>query len=155
MGDESNRKITLRARPEGYPKLSDFGLVEEPIPQPREGEVLVKSIWLSLDPYMRGRMREGGTFAASVGLGETMVGSAVGRIVESRTPAYEVGEIVAELWLPQKKRTPRPFREQGERFAMAFGLLGLDGNAQTQDAMVATCAGVASLMGFALEIPGN
>ena len=94
MGDDTNRKVTLRARPEGYPKLSDFGLVEEAVPQPREGEVLVKSIWLSLDPYMRGRMREGGTFAASVGLGDVMVGSAVGRIVESRTPAYAVGEIV-------------------------------------------------------------
>lgn len=94
MSNESNRKITLKSRPDGYPKPSDFELIEESIPQPGEGEVLVESIWLSLDPYMRGRMREGGTFAASVGLGDVMVGSAVCRIVESRTPAYEVGEIV-------------------------------------------------------------
>ena len=94
MSNESNRKITLKSRPDGYPKPSDFELIEESIPQPCEGEVLVESIWLSLDPYMRGRMREGGTFAASVGLGDVMVGSAVCRIVESRTPAYEVGEIV-------------------------------------------------------------
>lgn len=94
MSNESNRKITLKSRPDGYPKPSDFELIEESITQPGEGEVLVESIWLSLDPYMRGRMGEGGTFAASVGLGDVMVGSAVGRIVESRTPAYEVGEIV-------------------------------------------------------------
>ena len=64
MSNESNRKITLKSRPDGYPKPSDFELIEESIPQPCEGEVLVESIWLSLDPYMRGRMREGGTFAA-------------------------------------------------------------------------------------------
>ena len=94
MVSESNRKITLKSRPDGYPKLSDFELVEEPIPQPREGEVLIQSIWLSLDPYMRGRMREGGTYAASVQLGDVMIGSAVGRIIESRSPLYSVGEIV-------------------------------------------------------------
>ena len=54
----------------------------------------VQSIWLSLDPYMRGRMREGGTYAPSVQLGDVMIGSAVGRIVESRTPLFSVGEIV-------------------------------------------------------------
>ena len=50
MVRESNRKITLKSRPDGYPELSDFELVEEPIPQPREGEVLIQSLWLSLDP---------------------------------------------------------------------------------------------------------
>lgn len=94
MGSESNRKITLKSRPDGFPKLSDFELIEEPIPQPGEGEVLVQSIWLSLDPYMRGRMREGGTYAPSVRLGDVMIGSAVGRIIESRTPLFSVGEIV-------------------------------------------------------------
>ena len=94
MTRETNRKITLKSRPDGYPKPSDFELIEEPIPQPGEGEVLVQSIWLSLDPYMRGRMREGGTYAPSVQLGDVMIGSAVGRIIESRTPLFSVGEIV-------------------------------------------------------------
>ena len=94
MAGDTNRKITLKSRPDGYPKLSDFELIEEPIPQPGEGEALIQSIWLSLDPYMRGRMREGGTYAPSVQLGEVMIGSAVGRIIESRTPLFSVGEIV-------------------------------------------------------------
>lgn len=94
MANQSNRKITLKSRPDGYPKLSDFELIEEPIPQPGEGEVLIQSIWLSLDPYMRGRMREGGTYAPSMELGDVMIGSAIGRIVESRTSLFSVGEIV-------------------------------------------------------------
>ena len=91
---ESNRKITLKSRPSGYPQESDFELVEEPIPQPGEGEVLVRTNWLSLDPYMRGRMRDGASYAAPVELGSVIVGGAVGRVVESRTPAYHVGDIV-------------------------------------------------------------
>ena len=94
MVSESNRKITLKSRPDGYPELSDFELVEEQIPQPREGEVLIQSLWLSLDPYMRGRMRDAASYAPSVQLGEVMVGGAAGRIIESRTPAYSIGEIV-------------------------------------------------------------
>lgn len=94
MVRETNRKIILKSRPDGYPKPSDFELVEEPLPKPGEGEVLIESIWLSLDPYMRGRMREGGTYAPSVRLGDVMIGSAIGRIIESRTPLFSVGEIV-------------------------------------------------------------
>ncbi len=91
---EANRKITLKSRPSGYPQESDFELEEERIPQPGEGEVLIKSIWLSLDPYMRGRMRDAASYAPPVELGSVIVGGAVGRVVESRTPAFQVGDIV-------------------------------------------------------------
>ena len=91
---ETNRKITLKSRPSGYPQESDFELVEERIPQPGEGEVLIKSIWLSLDPYMRGRMRDAASYAPPVELGSVIVGGAVGRVMESRTPAFRVGDIV-------------------------------------------------------------
>ena len=94
MVNETNRRVTLKARPDGYPKESDFELVEEPIPQPREGEVLVRSIWLSLDPYMRGRMRDVKSYSPPIRLGDVIVGGVVGRIFESRTPAFSVGEIV-------------------------------------------------------------
>ena len=94
MADGTNRKITLKSRPDGYPEPADFEMIEEPIPRPREGEVLIQSIWLSLDPYMRGRMRDAASYAPSVQLGDVMVGGAVGRIVESRTPVFSVGEIV-------------------------------------------------------------
>ena len=94
MNSEINRRVTLKSRPDGYPKLSDFDLQEQPIPQPREGEALIRVMWLSLDPYMRGRMRDAGSFAPPVQLGEVVVGGAVGRVVESRTPAFSVGDIV-------------------------------------------------------------
>jgi len=94
MNSETNHRITLKSRPLGYPEESDFELIEEPIPQPREGEVLVHIIWMSLDPYMRGRIRDVQSYAPPVEIGGTMVGGTVGRVVESRTPAFVVGEIV-------------------------------------------------------------
>ena len=94
MKDTINRQIKLLARPANYPRESDFDLVESPIPEPREGEVLVKAIWLSLDPYQRGRMRASHPYATSIELGQVIVGGVVGKIAQSRTPAFTVGEVV-------------------------------------------------------------
>ena len=94
MTGNINRQITLAARPANYPTESDFNLIESPVPQPGEGEVLVRTIWLSLDPYQRGRMRANHPYATPMDLGQVIVGGVVGRIVESRTPTSKVGEIV-------------------------------------------------------------
>lgn len=94
MPNNVNRQIKLVARPVNYPIESDFSLVESPLPQPGEGEVLIQALWLSLDPYMRGRMRDERSYATPVGLGQVMVGGVAGRIVQSRTPAFREGEIV-------------------------------------------------------------
>lgn len=94
MTSETNRRVVLASRPEAYPEPRHFRLEEVAIPQPREGEALVRTIWLSLDPYMRGRMREGPSYAAPVEIGGVMTGGVVGRVVESRTPELEVGDIV-------------------------------------------------------------
>ena len=94
MANKINRQIRLAARPVDYPQESEFSLVESPIPEPGEGEVLVQAIWLSLDPYQRGRMRDAKSYAAPVELGQVMVGGVVGRIIQSRTPAYKGGQIV-------------------------------------------------------------
>ena len=94
MPENVNRQIKLGRRPVDYPVESDFNLVESPIPEPREGEVLVRAIWLSLDPYQRGRMRDAVSYATPVGLGEVMVGGVAGRIIQSRTPAFATGDIV-------------------------------------------------------------
>ena len=77
-----NRQITLAARPEGFPKESDFSLVESPVPSPGAGEVLVRSQWLSLDPYMRGRMSTARSYAKPTEIGEPMTGQVVGEVVE-------------------------------------------------------------------------
>lgn len=89
-----NRQITLAARPVGYPKESDFNLVEVPIPTPEEGEVLVKTLYLSVDPYMRGRINAAKSYAANVEIDEIMVGSVIAQVVESKHPNVEVGDIV-------------------------------------------------------------
>ena len=94
MTSRVNRQITLAARPLGHPTPSDFRLVESPTPVPSEGQVLVQALWLSLDPYQRGRMRTGPSYATALELGDVITGGVVGRIVESRTPAFADGDIV-------------------------------------------------------------
>ena len=94
MANDVNRQIRLAARPMNYPQESDFSLVESPIPDPGQGEVLFQAIWLSLDPYQRGRMRDAKSYAASLELGQVIVGGVAGRIIRSRTPAFSEGDIV-------------------------------------------------------------
>src|SRR6266850_5498970 len=90
----ANRQITLAVRPVGMPKESDFHLTESPIPRPLGGEVLVRSLYLSVDPYMRGRLAGITTYAKGVQPGEVIVGAVVGRVVESNDPRYAPNDIV-------------------------------------------------------------
>ena len=76
----------LAARPHGEPTPDDFRLVETEHPDPRDGEVVVRMLVMSVDPYMRGRMRAAKSYAASWEVGATMQGGAVGRVVDSRSP---------------------------------------------------------------------
>lgn len=89
-----NRRFVLASRPAGRPKETDFRLETTPIPSPGEGEVLLRAEYLSLDPYMRGRMSDTASYADPVQIDDVMVGAVVGRIVESRNPGFEVGEWV-------------------------------------------------------------
>lgn len=90
----ANRQITLAERPVGMPKESDFHLTESPMPRPLGGEVLVRSLYLSVDPYMRGRLNGITTYAKGVQPGEVIVGAVVGRVMESNDPRYAPDEIV-------------------------------------------------------------
>ncbi|MBI3992910.1 MAG: NADP-dependent oxidoreductase [Candidatus Lambdaproteobacteria bacterium] len=92
-----NRRITLAARPLGMPKESDFKLVETPVADPGDGELLVEVHYLSVDPYMRRRMMDVPSYAPPVGLGEVMVGGAVGRVVASRHPRFQEGDFVESM----------------------------------------------------------
>lgn len=89
-----NRQITLAARPVGYPKESDFKLVETDIPTPEDRQVLVKTIYLSVDPYMRGRMNQVRSYAANVEFNEVMVGGVIAQVVEAKHTEFQVGDIV-------------------------------------------------------------
>ncbi len=93
-----NRQIVLAARPEGLPKPSDFRLVETPVPGLTEGRFLVKTHYLSVDPYMRGRISEAKSYAEPVQIGQVMVGGTVGTVAESRHPGYQAGNAVVGYW---------------------------------------------------------
>ena len=93
-----NRQIVLAARPEGLPKPSDFRLVETPVPELAEGQFLLKTNYLSVDPYMRGRISEAKSYAEPVAIGEVMVGGTVGTVVKSQHPGYRPGEVVVGYW---------------------------------------------------------
>jgi NADPH-dependent curcumin reductase len=75
-------------------KESDFRIVEAPVPSPKDGQVLVRNRFLSLDPYMRGRMNEGRSYAAKAEIGQVMTGEGVGEVIESKNPRYSVGDTV-------------------------------------------------------------
>jgi NADPH-dependent curcumin reductase CurA len=92
MSRAVNRRIVLAARPEGRPKPSDFRLEEVASPEPQEGEVLLQVVYLSLDPYMRGRMDDRKSYAKPVGVGDVMEGGGVGRVVASRHPGFAPGD---------------------------------------------------------------
>ena len=90
-----NPRIVLASRPAGRPALENFRLEASAIPQPGEQQVLVRNDWLSIDPYMRGRMMDIRTYAEPVGLGEVMVGDTAGEVVASRHPGFKPGDTVA------------------------------------------------------------
>ena len=91
---QSAKRVVLVSRPVGEPKASDFRVEESAIPTPGAGEVLLRTIWLSLDPYMRGRMSDGPSYAAPVPIGGVMEGGTVSEVVASNNPAFAKGDIV-------------------------------------------------------------
>src|SRR3954447_16519073 len=88
------KRIVLAARPVGEPKPSDFRLEEHPVPEPGPGQVLLRTIWLSLDPYMRGRMSDGPSYATPVPVGGVMEGGTVAEVIASNNPGFAKGDIV-------------------------------------------------------------
>ena len=89
-----NRRIVLAARPEGFPKDSDFRLEETPAPSAADGECVVQAGYLSVDPYMRGRISGRKSYAAPVPIGGVIVGRAAGKVVESRSDCFAAGDYV-------------------------------------------------------------
>ena len=133
MPGEINRQWTLAARPTGLPKAGDFELVEEPIPAPAKGEVLLKSEWLSLDPYMRGRMNAAQSYAAGVEIGGVMQGEVVAKVLESNADGISVGDYVA---------APLGWQEYGVAHVSAIRKL------DPESPPVSTALGVAGMPGL-------
>jgi NADPH-dependent curcumin reductase CurA len=89
-----NRRIVLASRPSGWVTADNFRLETVPLPALGDGQLLVRNRWLSLDPYMRGRMNEGRSYAAAQPLNETMIGGTAGEVVDSRHPKFAAGDQV-------------------------------------------------------------
>jgi NADPH:quinone reductase len=89
-----NRRITLFERPVGSPRESDFALDEIDVGSPEAGEVLVRLLWVSVDPYQRGRMSEARSYAPSLQIGDVITAQSVGQVLESNDPRFSAGELV-------------------------------------------------------------
>ena len=89
------RSVVLRRRPSGEPEPQHFEIKEEKIRDPGPGEVLTRTIWLSIDPYMRGRLKDIQSYSAPVQIGEVMTGESVGEVVASGDPGFAPGDIVS------------------------------------------------------------
>ena len=129
---DRNRQVLLAARPVGLPKPGDFRLAEGPVPEPGPGEFLVRARYLSLDPYMRGRMSDAPSYARPVGIGEVMVGAVVGEVTRSSHPDFAVGEIVEDRlgWQEYGVSSGREARKIDPTMAAistALGVLGMPG----------------------------
>ena len=127
-----NRQIRLKSRPAGMPTADNFETVEAPMPALREGDVLRRTTYLSLDPYMRGRMSEGPSYAACVNLHEVMCGHTVSEVVESRHPDFHAGEIVAgyDGWQQYAASNGKELRKLDPKVvpvSTAIGVLGMPG----------------------------
>lgn len=97
QNSQVNRQWTLATRPVGAPSINNFNFVESDKPTPKQGELLLRTVFLSLDPYMRGRMNDAKSYAEPVAIDEVMVGGAVCRVEASNHPDYDVGEWVVSF----------------------------------------------------------
>ncbi|MDQ6992461.1 MAG: NADP-dependent oxidoreductase [Mariprofundus sp.] len=130
--DKGNRKIVLKSRPIGAPTTANMQLTSEPIPQPAAGELLLHTRYLSLDPYMRGRMSDVPSYAAPVALGETMVGSTIACVEISHHDAFKAGDLVLAYSGWQDYAISNgdglvKLDAQMSRPSMALGVLGMPG----------------------------
>ena len=127
-----NRRWLLASRPPGDFDERAFKLEEAPVPSPKDGEMLVRNIWLSLDPYMRGRMRDVKSYVPPVQLGAVMEGGTVGEVIESKNPAFKTGDIVEERlgWQEYAVSNGKGARKIDPALApisTAVGILGMPG----------------------------
>jgi NADPH-dependent curcumin reductase len=125
-----NQRIVLASRPKGWVTPENFRIEKVPVPAPGDGEVLVKNLWLSLDPYMRGRISEAKSYVKGVDIGEVMVGQTVGEVIDSKNKNFKIGDHVLtqtgwQLYGVTKEAT----KVDASRAPLSYylGLLGMPG----------------------------
>ena len=127
-----NRQVVLKSRPEGLPTPANFALLEGPIPEPSDDEVLVRVLWLSIDPYMRGRMSAAKSYATPVPVGGVMVGGTVGKVLGSRDPRFIEGDLIVgpggwQDFAAVPARAARKVDPAVAPVSTALGVLGMPG----------------------------
>jgi NADPH-dependent curcumin reductase CurA len=127
-----NRQIRLNSRPAGMPTPANFEIVDASMPALKDGDVLRRTTYLSLDPYMRGRMGEGPSYAPSVNLHDVMCGHTVSEVVESRNPDFRAGDVVAgyDGWQQYAASNGKDLRKLDPKFvpaSTALSVLGMPG----------------------------
>ncbi|MHA0959804.1 NADP-dependent oxidoreductase [Enterobacter cancerogenus] len=127
-----NRRWVLASRPHGAPTPENFRLEEQPIPEPAEGQVLLRTEWLSLDPYMRGRMSDAPSYSPPVEIGAVMVGGTVSRVERSNHPDFKPGEWVLGYsgWQTHALSDGKDLVKLGDNPAhpsWSLGILGMPG----------------------------
>ena len=132
MSDTQNQRVVLAARPDGRPKPSDLRIEHTSVPEPGEGQVLLEIQYLSLDPYMRGRMSEVKSYAPPLQIGAVIVGGTVARVKASRHPDWQEGDVVLSYsgWQRFALSDGRDLRRLDTRIAppsTALGVLGMPG----------------------------
>jgi NADPH-dependent curcumin reductase len=132
MASVTNRQFLLKSRPKGPPSIDNFELVRRPIPEPGEGQVLLRTLYLSLDPYMRGRMNDAKSYAKPAELGQPMVGGTVSEVVASKNPKFAAGDIVLAYagWQDYALSDGAGLRKLDPKAApltTALGILGMPG----------------------------
>ncbi|MHC5233937.1 NADP-dependent oxidoreductase [Brucella sp. LJL56] len=132
MSEKINRRIVLASRPDGRPTAENFRLEEAAIPSPGDGEVLLRLRYLSLDPYMRGRMSAAKSYAAPVAIGDVMEGGTVGEVVESKSAGFAPGDIVLshsgwQDYAIADVSTLRKLDPEEAPVTTALGVLGMPG----------------------------
>ncbi|WP_230351228.1 NADP-dependent oxidoreductase [Lelliottia sp. WAP21] len=127
-----NRRLVLASRPQGAPVAENFRLEEQPVAEPADGQVLLRTVWLSLDPYMRGRMSDAPSYSPPVEIGAVMVGGTVSQVVKSRHPEYHEGEWVLSYsgWQEYDLSDGKGLVKLGDDLkhpSWALGILGMPG----------------------------
>jgi NADPH-dependent curcumin reductase len=129
---ETNRQILLKRRPNGMPVPEDFEIAEAPLPEPAEGQVLLRGIYLSLDPYMRGRISGQRSYAKPTELGEVIEGRVVGQVMRSQHPNFREGDVAlgGYGWQTHSAVDGKALTKldsQAAPISTALGILGMPG----------------------------
>ena len=132
MSKVTSREIRLVSRPKGFPTAADFALAETEVPTIQEGQVLVRNLYMSVDPYMRGRMNDGKSYVPPFQLGKPLDGGAVGEVIESCTSALRPGDAVSSSYgwreyFVASANELHPVSREVQPLSVWLGALGMTG----------------------------